>query len=199
MWQDTSKIRYYMGVFKKNTYFSPEWCYGVAHIPIQRHRNMFRYWNRLINMNDNRWTKQAFFIYDISKCNSNWSSEVISILNAMVHKSVFDNYTTCNYNNINDKCVSNFNERWKLGMTCKHKLRTYIMPYYGLFWTWSPYLDLRWRSCSSGTIPELIITSIVRHKNKNRQVGDPLWRSCELFCVVIFHESFGLVKYPYTK
>ncbi len=27
---------------------------------------------------------------------------------------------------IYDKCVSNFNERWKLGMTLKPKLRTYI-------------------------------------------------------------------------
>ncbi len=31
-----------------------------------------------------------------------------------------------NYNNVYDKCVSNFNERWKLGMTLKPKLRTYI-------------------------------------------------------------------------
>ncbi len=74
-----------------------------------------------------------------------------------------------------------------------------IMPYYGLFWTWSPYLDLQWRSRSTGTIPELLIISIVRHKNNNRWVGDLLWRSCELFCVVIFYSSFGLVKYPYTK
>ncbi len=45
---------------------------------------------------------------------------------------------------------------------------SHIMPYYGLFWTQPPYLDLRWRSHSTGTIPEIIITSIVRHKNKNR-------------------------------
>ncbi len=74
-----------------------------------------------------------------------------------------------------------------------------IMPYYGLFWTRSPYLDLQWRSRSTGTIPELLITSIVQHKNKNRWVGDLLWRSCSLFCVVIFHSSFGLMKFPYTK
>ncbi len=74
-----------------------------------------------------------------------------------------------------------------------------IMPNYGLFWTWSPYLDLRWRSRSTGNIPELLITSIVQHNNKNRWVGDLLWRSCSLFCLVIFHSSFGLVKYPYTK
>ncbi len=66
-----------------------------------------------------------------------------------------------------------------------------IMPYYGLFWTRSPYLDLQWRSRSTGTIPELLITSIVWHKNKNRWRGDPLWRSCELFCVGIFNESDG--------
>ncbi len=32
--------------------------------------------------------------------------------------------------------------------------------------------------------------SIVWHKNKNRWLGGPLWRSCELFCVVIFHMIF---------
>ncbi len=73
------------------------------------------------------------------------------------------------------------------------------MPYYDLFWMRSPYLDLQWRSYSTGIIPELLITSIVWHKNKNRWVGDPLWRSYSLFCVVIFHSSFILVKYPYTK
>ncbi len=74
-----------------------------------------------------------------------------------------------------------------------------FMPYYGLFWMQSTYLDLQWRSRSTGTIPEILITSIVWHTNKNRWVGDPLWRSCSLFCVVIFHSSFGLMKYPYTK
>ncbi len=77
-------------------------------------------------MNDNRLTKQVF-IYDISLCNySNWSSEVKCILNATNHKSVFDNHTTCNYNNFYDKCVSNLNERCKLGMTLKPKLKIYI-------------------------------------------------------------------------
>ncbi len=74
---------------------------------------------------------------------------------------------------------------------------TWYMLYYGLFWMKSTYLDVRWRSRSTGHIPELLITSIVRHKNNNRWVGDPLWRSCSLFCVVIFHSSFGLVTYPY--
>ncbi len=49
---------------------------------------MIRYWNRLINMNGNRLIKQVF-IYDISQCNNNWSSEVKSILNATDHKSVY--------------------------------------------------------------------------------------------------------------
>ncbi len=75
-------------------------------------------------MNANRLTKQVF-IYDISKCNNNWSSEVKSMLNATYHKSVYDNHTTCNYNNVYDKCVK-FNERWKLGMTLNTNLRTYI-------------------------------------------------------------------------
>ncbi len=99
---------------------------------------------------------------------------------------------------------------WRKGLSVKiHNLpllfnipfqKIYIFrPYYGLFWTWSPYLDLQWRSHSTGTIPELLITSIVWHKNKNRRVADPLWRSWSLFCLVIFHSSFGLLKYPYTK
>ncbi len=37
------------------------------------------------------------------------------------------------------------------------------------------------------------------HYNKNRWRGGPLYRSCELFCVRIFHESEGRVKYHYTK
>ncbi len=45
------------------------------------------------------------------------------------------------------------------------------MLYYGLFWMRHPYLDIRWRSRSTGTILELFIASIVWHKNKNRWVG----------------------------
>ncbi len=66
---------------------------------IKRQRNMIRCWNRLINMNDNRLTKQVF-IYDLSKCNTNWSSEVKRILNAIDQKSVYDNHTTYNYKNL---------------------------------------------------------------------------------------------------
>ncbi len=36
------------------------------------------------------------------------------------------NHTTCNNKNVYDKCMSNLNERWKLVMTLKPKLRTYI-------------------------------------------------------------------------
>ncbi len=64
----------------------------------------------------------------------------------------------------------------------------HFMPYYGLFWTRSPHLDLRWRSRSTGTILELFIASIVRHKNKNRWVGDPLWRSCSLLLILWIRE-----------
>ncbi len=52
--------------------------------------------------------------------------EVKHILNATDHKSVFDIHTTCNYNNVYDKCVLNLNERQKLGITLNPKLRTYI-------------------------------------------------------------------------
>ncbi len=71
---------------------------------------------------NNKLTKQVF-ITDISKCNNNWSSKVKRILNATNHISVFDNHTTCNYNNVYDNCVSNLNEKWKLGMTLKPKTK----------------------------------------------------------------------------
>ncbi len=63
------------------------------------------------------------------------------------------------------------------------------------------YLELSYltRIAKVGAISELLITSIAWHKNKNRWVGDPLWRSRSLFCVGIFHSSFGLMKYPSTK
>ncbi len=70
-----------------------------------------------------------------------------------------------------------------------------FMPYYGLFSMRSPYLDLRWRSRSTGTLSELLITSIARHKNKNMWVGDPMWRSCSLFSVVIsLHKTIHMIS-----
>ncbi len=103
---------------------------------------------------------------------------------SLLHTNVVLAFLQCCQNSI---CIS----FCLCSYTCKFCDRS-IMPYYGLFWMRSPYLDLQWRSRSTGNIPGLLITSIVWHKNKNRWVGDPLWRSCSLFCVVRLRHGSSL-------
>ncbi len=71
--------RYYMGIHPKTPILTLIGDMGWLTSQIKRHRNMIRCRNRFINMNDKRLTKQVF-IYDISKGNSSWSSEVITII-----------------------------------------------------------------------------------------------------------------------
>ncbi len=66
------------------------------------------------------------FLYDVHRCNNNWSSEVKSIFNSIDLGQIFDDLHVCDIEDVYKKCESNYNERWQLGITLKPKLRTYV-------------------------------------------------------------------------
>ena len=88
--------RFYLGVHPKTPTLALIGDIGWSTAQLKRHRNIMRYWNRLIQMDDTRLTKQIF-LYDVNKCFGNWSSEVKSILNATGLEMIFDNLMLCNY------------------------------------------------------------------------------------------------------
>ena len=118
--------RFYLGVHPKTSTLALIGYIGWSTAQLKRHRNIMRYWNRLIQMDDTRLTKQIF-LYDVNKCFGNRSSEVKSILNATGLEMIFDNLMVCNYKDIYQKCIDNYAERWKLGVALKPKLRTYVL------------------------------------------------------------------------
>ena len=117
--------RYYIGVHPKTPILALTGDMGWVPAQIKRHRNMIRYWNRMVEMNDARLTKQMF-LYDVHRCNNNWSSEVKSIFNSIDLGQIFDDLHVCDIEDVYKKCESNYNERWQLGITLKPKLRTYV-------------------------------------------------------------------------
>ena len=71
-------IRYFLGVHR----FAPKLAINgdVGWMPTRERRwyNMARYWNRLVNMDDNRICKKVF-LWDYMICRNNWSAEVKDI------------------------------------------------------------------------------------------------------------------------
>ncbi len=58
--------RYYMGVHPKTLILALIGDMGWPASKIKRHRNMIRYWIKLINMNDNRLTKQVLYMISLN-------------------------------------------------------------------------------------------------------------------------------------
>ena len=117
--------RYFLGVHPKTPILALTGDMGWVPVHIKRHRNMLRYWNRLVQMDDHRLTKKVF-LYDVFKCDNNWSSEIKCILESVDLHEVFTDLQVCNVNEVYEQCILNYNERWQLGVTLKPKLRTYI-------------------------------------------------------------------------
>ncbi len=61
---------YYLGVHSKTPILALSGDMGWSSTKLLRHIKITKYWNRLINMNDDRLTKNLF-LYDKSQCKNN--------------------------------------------------------------------------------------------------------------------------------
>ena len=79
-------IRYFLGV---HTFTPIEGMYGDmgwATPQMRHHANMMRFWNRLVNMDDDRLTKKVF-MWDWMLNKANWSSEMLTVLKVVLRLS----------------------------------------------------------------------------------------------------------------
>ncbi len=73
---------------------------------------MTKYWNRLINMNDDRLSKNLF-LYDKSHCKNNWESDFKSICNSVGMSDKFNTLIEMNVNTFTMNIKANYDKKWK--------------------------------------------------------------------------------------
>ncbi len=84
---------------------------------------MLQYCNRLIQMDNNRLTKQVFL--ESYKKNGKWCKVIRNVLKEINMVCIYENKNVCNIDMCRDKLIDNFTIFWKKGILKKTKLRTY--------------------------------------------------------------------------
>ncbi len=84
---------------------------------------MTKYWNRLININDDRLTK-IFFLFDKSQCKNNCSSDFKCLCNSVGMGDKFNTLIGMNVNTFTMNIKANYDKKWKAYLLSKSKLRT---------------------------------------------------------------------------
>ena len=116
--------RYYLGVHPKTPIPAINGDIGW-NIPLhRRYVKMIKFWNRVVNMTDQRLTKQVFLV-DKMFCKDNWCSEIKWLFDKTEMNSNFD-MVEIDVNNFETKIAEYFNKKWKDSLLTKPKLRTYM-------------------------------------------------------------------------
>ncbi len=118
-------IRYYLGVHPKAPLLAICGDMGWKNPQQSRQRKIIQYWNRLLNMSDDRLTKKLF-LYDKTVCKDNWSSEVKALCEQLGFTDDFNESREINVDTFSCKLMTYFDQDWKHNLTTKPKLRTYV-------------------------------------------------------------------------
>jgi hypothetical protein len=121
----TIELVYSLGVHPKNPIHALLGDMGWVSAQARRHCNMLHYWNRLVNINDNRLTKKLFE-HHYSLCKDNWCCEIKTLLLSVELGHIYNNMNTCDVVSCRNSRAMIYEEKWKFGLTTKPKLRTYI-------------------------------------------------------------------------
>ena len=118
-------MKYYLGVHKYAPNVAVRGDCGWLKTKFVQWINMCRFWNRLMNMDQNKITYKMF-MYDYEKCKNNWCSEMKEIFTEMNMLPVYSNQEICNIEDV-CKILEILNkDLWAREVKTYPKLRTYI-------------------------------------------------------------------------
>ena len=95
-------MRFYLGVHRFAPNLAVQGDIGWLSCSSRWSINIIRYWNRLINMHENRLTRRVFN-WDFSICRNNWSHKVKALLINLNLVTSFHNQITCDLNEVTQK------------------------------------------------------------------------------------------------
>jgi hypothetical protein len=117
-------MKFYLGVHKYASNAAVRGECGWIKCKYDRWLTMCRYWNRLVQMNNERLTYKIFK-YDLSRTKHNWSSDMKNIFNDVNMLDIFETESICTLTSVNELFVCNNNAVWKEEVNKLPKLRTY--------------------------------------------------------------------------
>ena len=116
-------IRVYLGVhnYAANVAINGDMGWTTSQV---RPQIVLRFWNRLVNMDENRLTK-AIFDWDRNICCKNWSSDVKTLMNSIDFQDNFNEILPVSLNSAWSLLHEKFTINWKEKLQNTPKLRTY--------------------------------------------------------------------------
>ena len=117
-------MRYYLGVHRFAPIAGMYGDMGWMKPYMGRYICMIRFWNRLINMENSRLTKQ-FFNWDY-ECKTGWSKEIENVFTQLNLEEYFIDKRVCSLDSALNQIQIISSEKWVEELASKPKLRTYV-------------------------------------------------------------------------
>jgi len=118
-------MKFFLGVHKHTPNIGVQGEFGWLKPKYVRWKNMCRYWNRLVNMDNSR-ILYNIFMYDHQLCKKNWSSEIKLIFNELGMSDKFVNLDVCSLEAVDGKIEEVNQTCWVNEVKQYRKLRTYV-------------------------------------------------------------------------
>ena len=116
-------MRYYLGVHRFTPTAGIYGDMGWLRPHFHRYISILRFWNRCINMGDDRLTKKIF-LWDLDR-KKGWGEEIKSIFISLDLQDKFENIECCDLDFVNERIKTLAEHSWKTDIQSKPKLRTY--------------------------------------------------------------------------
>ena len=117
-------IRFYLGVHRFAPLAALKGDMGWPDPQTRQKTAMLKYWNRLVNMSDERITKKIF-TWDHAIRLNNWSSQLAEIIQSVSSYDVFNSKLPVCMVNLSHSFLENTENEWKTNVSSKPKLRLY--------------------------------------------------------------------------
>jgi hypothetical protein len=119
-------MRVFLGVHRFAATPAIEGDMGWFPNTLQRTLNVLRYWNRLINMNDNRLTKKVF-LHEYEHCKKgSWCYFVKNTLEKLDLFYLYNEKSSCDLSICKEKLIDNYKKQWVKDVEKKPKLLSYV-------------------------------------------------------------------------
>ena len=118
-------IRYFLGVHKYTPILALTADFGWLEMKYKHNLNMLKFYNRLLSMNNDRLTRQAFEADLSQNTSSNWSGTVKQILHDIGREGNIENFEKIDISYATEKFKELTNREFQENVEVKPKLRSY--------------------------------------------------------------------------
>ena len=104
-------MRYYLGVHRFAPIYGMQGDFGWLTPRFRRFKCILRFWNRLIDMTDDRLTKHVF-LYDYVQTMNNWSTDIKELFHMLDLNDIFEIKSKCDIESASQKLHTICQNEW---------------------------------------------------------------------------------------